>query len=439
MKCTVCHHKQRHDIDYALLAENATFAALSQKYGPSISALYRHKKHLEEKVRRARQRFKDSQQQGCLFKLNAFLDNIQRAVQSAEADGNVDQVLKGSHVGSRIIHQIQRLEVPLELDTVYRLMASPQWTSQDSLLPTSPRIITDLHQVLADDLFFPCPEPEPLPASLAKDDAEADCDDEEDEETSNSPERCDANVGSPGLLPVNSSLATSLETGNQKPETIPEELETLPPDLLNLLQKAFPSLVPSQSLPLEKANHNPKTQREKSAKLPKKTGPSFENSIINQEDTLIKKNIRKNATSTGNQQFETQNPELETPRHESLFDRLRRKWAESDPPPKYSCHSDEMYEEYLRENLAADISSPEPLTGESGPGLDPASASPLETQKPEPDTPPEKVTLNPFDHPFEYNYAVTHGHRIEDRPKYIPDPRGVYRPGTWVTDVRRHG
>ena len=160
-KCTICHHPQRQAIDQALLAENATLAALSQQYGPSISSLFRHKKHLEEKMRQTRQRLKNSQAQGCLFKLNAFLDHVQRAVRTAEADGNVDQVLKGSHVGSRIIHQINQMEVPLELDTVYRLISSPQWTSQDSLLPTDPGIITGIHQALADHAFFPCPEPEP--------------------------------------------------------------------------------------------------------------------------------------------------------------------------------------------------------------------------------------------------------------------------------------
>ena len=118
-------------------------------------------------MRRARRRLKDSQEQGCLFKLNAFLDHVQRAVRTAEVDGNVDRVLKGSHVGSRIIHQINQMEVPLELDTVYRLISSPQWVSQDSLLPTDPQIITGSHQALADNAFSLCPDPEPeiIPAA----------------------------------------------------------------------------------------------------------------------------------------------------------------------------------------------------------------------------------------------------------------------------------
>ncbi len=54
MKCTVCTHPQHQAIDQALLVGDATYEALSRQYGPSLSAIYRHKKHLETKTRRAR-------------------------------------------------------------------------------------------------------------------------------------------------------------------------------------------------------------------------------------------------------------------------------------------------------------------------------------------------------------------------------------------------
>ncbi len=49
----------------------------------------------------------------------------------------------------------------MDQDTVYRLLASPQWTTQSSLLPTDPQFIAATHQTLADSLFCPCPEPPP--------------------------------------------------------------------------------------------------------------------------------------------------------------------------------------------------------------------------------------------------------------------------------------
>jgi hypothetical protein len=173
MQCQTCSHHQRQAIDLALLTGTHTFEALSTIYHLSISSLFRrHKKHLVEKMSQARQRLRDSQQQGCLLKLNAILDHVQRAIQIAETEGNVDQVLKGAQVDSRLIRQISQMEVPLGLGTVYRLISSPQWVSQDSLLPTDPNIITGIHRSLAETALFPCPEPPPAPAEAQEDDAD---------------------------------------------------------------------------------------------------------------------------------------------------------------------------------------------------------------------------------------------------------------------------
>jgi hypothetical protein len=62
MPYTVCPHPQRHDLDQALLAENATSAALSRKYGPSLSPLWRHNKHLQGKMRQAENRPKNQRE-----------------------------------------------------------------------------------------------------------------------------------------------------------------------------------------------------------------------------------------------------------------------------------------------------------------------------------------------------------------------------------------
>ena len=157
-KCTICHHPERQTIDGALLADNDTYAALSQQYGPSISALWRHKKHLQEKIRQTEKRLENNRRQETLFRYNDFLETTRQLVRTASADGDTRQVLRAVREGTRILNFITKLEVQFDPDTVYRLLASPQWVSQDSLLPTDPGIITGTHQTLADDLFFPCPE-----------------------------------------------------------------------------------------------------------------------------------------------------------------------------------------------------------------------------------------------------------------------------------------
>ena len=65
------------------------------------------------------------------------------------------------------------METPWDTNTVYRLMASTQWQSQDCLLPTEPEFLAAGHKILAEALFHPCPEP--TPDLDAEDDDDLDC------------------------------------------------------------------------------------------------------------------------------------------------------------------------------------------------------------------------------------------------------------------------
>jgi len=159
MLCTVCHHPQRQAIDRALLSRSATLAQLSQQHDLSQSALHRHKQHLLKKMLHTQNRFQDSLREGYLFILNTFLELVMRTAQTAGAEGNSRLVLQAARQGAGIIKFMAKLDVSLHPDTVYRLLASPQWADQGSLLPTDPQIFAGSHQTLADSLFSSCPEP----------------------------------------------------------------------------------------------------------------------------------------------------------------------------------------------------------------------------------------------------------------------------------------
>ena len=158
-RCTVCHHHLIDDINLAILSGDYTLDELSQKFGPSRSAFHRHGRHLEKKMARTLERLENNRKQVSLLKLSAFLDHVQARVEAAAADDDTDRVYKGSHIGSRLIHQINKMDVPLEPDTAYRLLSSPGLASRDSLLPAGPQIIADLHQALRDQTLAPCPPP----------------------------------------------------------------------------------------------------------------------------------------------------------------------------------------------------------------------------------------------------------------------------------------
>ena len=269
-KCTICHHPDRQAIDCALLADNDTYAALSQHYGLSISALWRHKKHLQEKIRQTEKRLENSLRQETLFRYNDFLESTRQIVRTASADGDTRQVLRAVREGTRILNFITKLEVKFDPDTVYRILASPQWVSQDSLLPTDPGIITGTHQTLADDLFFPCPE---IPS-----DPQAEAWDAEDAATADlGKASCLETRHSELKTPTPPPLETRLELEHPRTPPLPK---TLPPGITQeQLQQILtrldhrPANQPKTENRQLATENPPKNQREISAKLPQKSTP----------------------------------------------------------------------------------------------------------------------------------------------------------------------
>ena len=97
-------------------------------------------------MRESRRRLQEILEQGSLLLLSAFLDHVKKGVEAAEAEGNLTGVFRGSYIGSRIIYQLNRMEGSMSLDTLHRLLTSPAWVPQGSLLPTDPKLITELHR-----------------------------------------------------------------------------------------------------------------------------------------------------------------------------------------------------------------------------------------------------------------------------------------------------
>ncbi len=258
MSCTICNHPQRQKIDQALVAGSATLTALSTEHGLSTSALHRHKAHLQAKVTRAKDQLHNNLRQGCIFWLSQALEMISQTIQAAQAEGNFKVVLQAVQQGTRLITIILKQDFQLDDTIIYQILASPQWTTQASLLPHDPKIMSMSRQALTGSLSTPCPE-----------------------------------------------------TGTQP--TSPESMGDLGGLDLDKLQALFPALAqPATAQP--KTANRPLPPREKSGKLPGKNQPRNNNSEKNQEDRLYEKiagiidlpSLAKNLT------LGTRNSELET-------------------------------------------------------------------------------------------------------------------------------
>ncbi len=227
MSCTICQHPKRQAIDQALIAGSATRAALSQEYGLSTSALHRHKAHLQANVNRAKDQLQNNLYQSCFFWLSQALEMVMQTAQAAQAEGNFKVVLQAIRQGTRLITIILKQDFQLGPEVVYEILASPQWTTQASLLPDDPTIMSRSRQSLAGTLSSPCPEIAAVPPS-----------------------------------PVS-----------------PEDLDLVKENLL----------VPAQPAAQPKTENCLSKQREKGGKLPGKTPFKKDNNQKNQEDKLYEK------------------------------------------------------------------------------------------------------------------------------------------------------
>ena len=158
MPCSVCSHPQCHDIDLALLAGSATLDALQARYGPSRSAIQRHKRHLVDKVDRAEARIEQNLRLTYLFQLNAYQEAAAATVAAARAEGNARLTIQAANSGARILTAMARLETKLGRETTYRLLAAPEWVKSGCLLPEDPNLLTGPRRSLAQGLFSACPD-----------------------------------------------------------------------------------------------------------------------------------------------------------------------------------------------------------------------------------------------------------------------------------------
>ena len=268
MKCTVCNHPQCHDIDLALITRSHTLDVLKQQFGPSRSALHRHKKHLLKKLDRAEESFANTVRLGYLFRLNTYLEETSATVKTAREEGNSRLGLQALNSGTRIINFMNKLDVSVERDLVYRLMASPQWTQPGCALPADPHILADSRAAQAQNLFSFCPDADP---EELEDFHPRDRRDSEDEKLPDLPDQDGSIAAAPETLAFESR---QLELGNF------------------LIQAAAQMLSETPPAARETSTENqPRNKREISEKLPGKNDPCAQKPLIKQELSPSKKNL----------------------------------------------------------------------------------------------------------------------------------------------------
>jgi hypothetical protein len=163
MPCKVCQYNQVKEVDRALLA-GVSPTALSKKYSFSAAVLKRHHEHLMQKMSQAGERFNDNLHQFLFCKLTLVMEMVFGVVRGAKAGEDFKLFLQASREFTRIISLMHKMNVRLEPEFIYCLMATPQWDLQeDGLLPAAFQALSKTRQTLKVNLYAHCPDPEPEP------------------------------------------------------------------------------------------------------------------------------------------------------------------------------------------------------------------------------------------------------------------------------------
>ncbi len=165
MSCPICRYNQVKEVDRALLS-GVSPNSLSKKYSFSTPVLERHHEHLKQKMARTDQRFHDHLHQVLYIKLTLVMEMVLAVVRGAKTGGDMKLFLQATREFTRIISLMHKMNVRLDPEFIYCLMATSQWDLQEeALLPAPFQALAKTRQSLKVNLYAPCPEPEPALSS----------------------------------------------------------------------------------------------------------------------------------------------------------------------------------------------------------------------------------------------------------------------------------
>lgn len=125
--CTVCGHPQRPAIDAALLA-GEPFRHIAERFGPSATALTRHKRdHIPAHVATAKDAAQVADADDLLGQLRALRNKAITILQEAETAGDYRTALAGIREARGCIETLLEVEGELDRRGVTNVIVNPEW------------------------------------------------------------------------------------------------------------------------------------------------------------------------------------------------------------------------------------------------------------------------------------------------------------------------
>lgn len=140
--CTVCHHEKREDIDAALLSGTA-YRTVSDRFGPSKTALLRHREHLAPALAKAHGAAEVAKADNLLAKVQELEADVRRLGALAERDGDIRAALAATNERAKIAELLGRLRG--EVDAAGRAIVTVETQPQ----ATPEEVAQDLRELLS--------------------------------------------------------------------------------------------------------------------------------------------------------------------------------------------------------------------------------------------------------------------------------------------------
>ncbi len=126
--CTICSHSDRAAIDAALVA-GESYRTIAARYGPSKTALIRHKaEHLPAKLAKAHEAKEVASADRLITELNGLKSKAVALLLAAERAGDLRTALSGVREARACIETLLEVEGEIDRRTqVNVLVANPEW------------------------------------------------------------------------------------------------------------------------------------------------------------------------------------------------------------------------------------------------------------------------------------------------------------------------
>lgn len=152
-RCSVCVHAQRQEIEAALIAETP-YRTISDRYGPSKTALIRHKSdHLPVRMVRAKEAETVAQADDLLQQLKGLRSTAYRILLEAEKQGDLRTALAGIREARQCLELLAEMEGELDRRQHVNITLSPEWHHVRNVLVESLTPYPDARIAVAERLY----------------------------------------------------------------------------------------------------------------------------------------------------------------------------------------------------------------------------------------------------------------------------------------------